>query len=72
MGLLLQGGEVEKFPQARSLDSLLRVSKGQGPCPTTIEDDGDNKKLAQLDLVFEDKVYQKQGKPGGETVPKIR
>ena len=45
VGLVLQVGDVEKFPQAlgfEGLDPFIRVSK-QGPCFTTIEEDvGDN------------------------------
>ena len=42
VGLVLQVGDAEKFPQAlgfRRLDPFLRVSK-QGPCLTAIEEDG--------------------------------
>ena len=43
VGLVLQVGDAEKFPQALCLDSLhpfLRVSK-QGPCLTAVEEDSD-------------------------------
>ena len=43
---------MEKFPHGlglKSLDPLFRVSK-QGPCITTIEEDGGDKRLVQLEL----------------------
>ena len=51
VGLVLQVGDTEKFPQAlafESLDPLFRVSK-QAPCFTAIEDGGD-KRLVELEL----------------------
>ena len=42
IGLELQVGDAEKFPQAlgfENLDPFLRVTK-QGPCFTAIEEDG--------------------------------
>ena len=42
VGLVLQVGDVEKFPQALGfeiLDPFFRVSK-QGPCFTAVEEDG--------------------------------
>ena len=52
IGLVLQVGDVEKFPQAfgfKSVDPVFRVSK-QGPCFTVIEEDGGDKRLVQLKL----------------------
>ena len=52
VGLVLQVGDAEKFPQSlgfESLDHFLGVSK-QGPCFTAIEDQGD-KRLAEFELV---------------------
>ena len=51
VGLVLQVGDVEKFPQAlgfEGLDPFIRVSK-QGPCFTTIEEDGGGKRLVELE-----------------------
>ena len=55
VGLVVQAGDAEKFPRAfgsESLDPFLRVSK-QDPCFTAIEETGDNKTLAQLELACE-------------------
>ena len=52
-GLVLQVEDAEKFPQALGFESLgpfLGVSK-QGPCFTTIDEDGGDKRLVQLELV---------------------
>ena len=54
VGLALQVGNAEKFPQALGFESLhpsLRVSK-QGPCFTAIEDGGD-KRLVEPELACE-------------------
>ena len=56
VGLVLQVGDAEKFPQALDFESLdpffLRVSK-QGPCFTAIEENGGDKRLVQLELACE-------------------
>ena len=55
VGLVLQVGDAEKFPQAigfEGLDPFLGVSK-QGPCFTAIEEDGGDKRLVQLELACE-------------------
>ena len=55
VGFVLPLGDAEKFPQALNvtkLDSLLRVSK-QGPFFTAIEEDGGNKRLAQIEVAWE-------------------
>ena len=52
VGLVLQVGDAEKFPQALvfdSLDPFFGVSK-QGPCFKAVEEDGGDKKLIQLEL----------------------
>ena len=52
VGLVLQVGDAEKFPQAfgfESLDPLFRFSK-QGPCSTAMEEAGREKRLLQLEL----------------------
>ena len=52
VGLLLQVGDVEKFPQAlgiQRLDPFPSVSK-QGPCFTAIEEDGGDRRLVEIDL----------------------
>ena len=53
IGLVLQVGDVEKFPHALGFKSLdpffFRVSK-QGPCFTALEEDGDDKRLVELEL----------------------
>ena len=52
VGLVLQVGNVEKFPQAPGSKAWIlffRVSK-QGPCFTAIEKDGGDKKLVELGL----------------------
>ena len=51
-GLVLYVGRADIFPHALSLESLdpfLEVSK-QDPCLTDVEEDGDNKRLVQLEL----------------------
>ena len=51
-GLVLQVGDMEEFPHAlgfESLDPFFRVSK-QGPCVTVIEEDGGDKRPAELEL----------------------
>ena len=56
VGLVLQVGDAEKFPLAlgfESLDPFFRVSK-QGPCFTTIAEDGGDKRLVELDLACKD------------------
>ena len=50
--LVLQVGDAEKFPHAldfKRLDLVYLVSQ-QGPCLTAIEEDGDNKRLVELEL----------------------
>ena len=50
VGLVLQVGDTEKFPQAlgyKSLDPFFRVSK-QGQCFTAEEEDGGDKRLVEL------------------------
>ena len=52
VGLALQVGDAEKFPQAlgfKSLGPFFRVSK-QGPCFTAIEEEGGVKRLVTLVL----------------------
>ena len=52
VGLVLQVGDAEKFPKALGLegpDPFLKVSK-QGPCFTSIEEDGGDVRLEQLEL----------------------
>ena len=52
IGLVLQVGDAEKFPQAlvfESLDPFFGVSK-QGSCFTAIEEGGGDKRLVQLEL----------------------
>ena len=52
VGLVLQVGDAEKFPQVLGFESLvtfLRVSK-QGPCFTTKEEDGGDKRPAEFEL----------------------
>ena len=54
VGLELQVGDVKKFFQALSFKGLchfVRISK-QGPCLTTIEEDGGGKRLITLELAF--------------------
>ena len=55
VGLVLQVGDAEKFPHAlgfESLDLFFRVSK-QDLCFTAVEEDGGDKRLAQLELACE-------------------
>ena len=55
VGLVLQVGDAQKFPQAlgfKSLDPFFRVSK-HGPCFTAIEEDGGDKRFAELELACE-------------------
>ena len=50
VSLVLQVGDTEKFSYAlgsESLDPFFRVSK-QGPCFTAIEEEGSDKRLAEL------------------------
>ena len=50
VGLVLQVGDAEKFPQALgfgSLDPFFRVSK-QGPCFTALKEDGGDKRFVWL------------------------
>ena len=52
VGLVLQIGDAEKFPQAlgfKSLDPFLKVSK-HGPCSTAIEEDEATRDLSSLNL----------------------
>ena len=52
VGLVLQVGDAEKFPQAlgfEGLDPSFRVSK-QGPCFTATEEDGGDKRLVELEV----------------------
>ena len=52
VGLVLQVGVAEKFPQALGFESLnlfFRVGK-QGPCFTAIEENGGDKRLVELEL----------------------
>ena len=54
VGVVLQVGDTEKFPQAlgfESLDPFLIVSK-QGPCFTAVEEDGDDKGLVELLFLY--------------------
>ena len=56
IGLVLQVGDVEKFPQAlgfESLDPYLRVSK-QGLCFTAVKENGSKKGLVELGLACKD------------------
>ena len=51
--LVLQVGDIEKFPHAlgfESLDPFYRVSK-QGPCFTAVEEVGGDRRLLELELV---------------------
>ena len=55
VGLVLQVGDTEKFPQALSfegLDPFFRVSK-QVPCFTVVEEDGGDNRLVELELAFQ-------------------
>ena len=55
VGLVLQVGDTEKFPNTlgfESLDPFFRVCK-QGPCFTATEKDGDDKRLVELELACE-------------------
>ena len=55
VGLVLQVGDAEKFPQAlglESLDPFLRVSN-HGLYLTAVEEDEGDKRLAQLDFAYE-------------------
>ena len=55
IGLVLQRGDAEKFPQAlgfESLDPFLSVSK-KGPSFTAMEEDGGDERLVQLELACE-------------------
>ena len=55
VGLMFQKGDAEKCPQAlgfEGLDPFFRVNK-QGPCFTSIKEDGGDKRLVQLELVYE-------------------
>ena len=53
VGLVLHAGDAEKFLQALGFESVdpffLRVSK-QDPCFTALEEDGGDKRLAELEL----------------------
>ena len=52
VGLVLQVGDAAKFPRARSFerqDPFHRVSK-QGPSLTTVEENGGDKRLVELEL----------------------
>ena len=52
IGLVLQVGDVEKFPQAlgfENLDLLFRVSM-QGLCLTAIEEDGGDERLVEFEF----------------------
>ena len=52
IGLVLQVGDAETFPQAigfKSLDPFSKVSK-QGPCFTAVEEDESCRRLVQLEL----------------------
>ena len=54
-GLVLQGGDAGKFPQAlgfKSLDPFFRVSE-LGQCFTAIEEEGGDKRLVQHELACE-------------------
>ena len=55
VGLVLKVGDAEKLSLAlgfKSLDPFFRVSE-QGPCFTGIEEDGDDKRLVELELACE-------------------
>ena len=52
VGLVLQAGYAEKFPQALGFENLgpfYGVSR-QGPCFTAIEENGGDERLVQLEL----------------------
>ena len=54
IGLVLQVGNVEKFPQAlgfKSLDPFFSCK--QGPCFKALEENGGDKRLAELELAYE-------------------
>ena len=55
IGLVLQVGVAEKFPQAFGFESLdpSFFSQQQGPCFTAIEEDGGDRRLVQLELACE-------------------
>ena len=62
VGLVLQVGDTEKFPQAlgyESQDPFFTVSK-QGQCFTAIEEDGGDKRLVELELVCKLMVLHRQ------------
>ena len=64
VGLVLQVGDAEKFPQAlgfESLDPFLRVSE-QGPCFTAIEEDGDDKRFVKPTTLRLHKFKKKMSK----------
>ena len=55
VGLVLQVGDAEKFPQAYGFENLgpfFRVST-QGPCSIDIEEDGGGKRFVQLEFACE-------------------
>ena len=55
IGLVLQVGDTEKFPQAlgfKSLDPIFRASS-QGPCFTSKAENGGDKRLVELELTCE-------------------
>ena len=52
VSLVLQEEDAERFPRAlglESLDPFLRICQ-QGPCLTAVEEDGDDKRLAQQEF----------------------
>ena len=52
VGFVLQAGDTETFPHAldcKNPDPFFRVSK-QGLCFTAVKEDGDDKRLVQLEL----------------------
>ena len=56
VGPILQVEDAKQFSQLvskfDSLDPFLRVGK-QDPCLTTVQEDGDNERLVQLELAYE-------------------
>ena len=54
VGVVLRVKDAKKFPQAlgfESPDLFFRVSK-QGPCFTTVEEDGCDRRIVELELAF--------------------
>ena len=55
VGLVLQVGNAEMFRQALGIESLEPFSRAskQDPCFTSVEEDGGDKRLVQLELACE-------------------